>query len=229
MVCCVFTDVDGTFLDPSHQVTPRVKEAFAKAVQDGVKVVFATGRSMESTRQLIGKLGLESIGASPFPGVYSQGCVVYGTGGESNIIYEAVLGKDVVRSIFSFWKLHKDKDLFSLVAYAGNDMYTPLLNANSLELIKYGEKSPVEIGEKDDAFDSLKVNKILYIAQEVPRAKDLRREMELLLGSSVKHTSSVPNLQEVLPLGMQLPCACVHVSGLVMCVCVECSIESQIH
>lgn len=52
----VFIDLDGTLLAPGAQVAPRTAKAIQKVVARGVRVIFATGRPIESVRTLVGSI-----------------------------------------------------------------------------------------------------------------------------------------------------------------------------
>jgi hypothetical protein len=56
----VAVDIDGTLLDPQGKVTPRVREAVAKATAAGVIIVLATGRRYRTSRAIAADLGLST-------------------------------------------------------------------------------------------------------------------------------------------------------------------------
>jgi Cof subfamily protein (haloacid dehalogenase superfamily) len=51
-------DVDGTLLDPTHRLRPRVAEAVRAASAAGMMVSLATGKLLESVRPMLGTLGI---------------------------------------------------------------------------------------------------------------------------------------------------------------------------
>ncbi len=55
-------DIDGTLLNPQHEVTPRVKAAIEAARDKGVAVVLATGRPFLGVQRYLRELGLEKEG-----------------------------------------------------------------------------------------------------------------------------------------------------------------------
>ncbi|WAT00627.1 sugar-phosphatase [Rouxiella chamberiensis] len=55
-------DMDGTLLNPQHEVTPAVKNALAAAVKQGVQVVLATGRPFIGIKRYLQELDLEQAG-----------------------------------------------------------------------------------------------------------------------------------------------------------------------
>ncbi len=56
----VAIDMDGTLLDPSHTLTPRVMHAIARARAQGVQVVLASGRPVSGMAPFLQQLGIES-------------------------------------------------------------------------------------------------------------------------------------------------------------------------
>ena len=50
MIRCIATDMDGTLLTATQQITAENKEAILKAKKQGVEVVVATGRSFQEAR-----------------------------------------------------------------------------------------------------------------------------------------------------------------------------------
>ncbi|MEB5995669.1 sugar-phosphatase [Serratia ureilytica] len=55
-------DMDGTLLDPQHQITPAVKQAIAAARRKGVHVVLATGRPYVGVQDYLRQLDIQGPG-----------------------------------------------------------------------------------------------------------------------------------------------------------------------
>jgi len=51
-------DMDGTLLDPTHSITPRVKQAITRARAHGVQVVLASGRPVAGMAPYLQELGI---------------------------------------------------------------------------------------------------------------------------------------------------------------------------
>lgn len=66
-------DVDGTIVDGTNALSPRVHEAVAALAEAGIAVVVATGRAMPGTMEVIERLGLDDGFA-----VTSNGAIVVG-------------------------------------------------------------------------------------------------------------------------------------------------------
>lgn len=55
----VAIDMDGTLLDPAHNLTPRVKQAIAEARALGVHIVLTSGRPVPGLAPFLQELGIE--------------------------------------------------------------------------------------------------------------------------------------------------------------------------
>ncbi|PFH32840.1 Cof family hydrolase subfamily protein [Besnoitia besnoiti] len=79
----VVTDLDGTFLNSSHGVSQGNIAACRRLRDKHIACVFATGRPHVGTVKCIGPEKLEAMGMpDAYPGVYMNGCVVYGPTGD---------------------------------------------------------------------------------------------------------------------------------------------------
>ena len=55
-------DMDGTLLNPQHEVTPAVKKALSAARDKGVQIVLATGRPFVGVQRYLMELDLQQEG-----------------------------------------------------------------------------------------------------------------------------------------------------------------------
>jgi len=83
-------DMDGTLLNPQHEITPAVKSAIEQATAKGIIVVLASGRPYIGMQKYIAELGLN------IPGQY---CISYNGGlvqraEDGEPILETTLGMD---------------------------------------------------------------------------------------------------------------------------------------
>lgn len=70
----IFTDLDGTLLDSSHQVSPKNKKLMRQALQEGHQIVIASGRPLASVKLLARELELDGKGCYA---IASNGAVLY--------------------------------------------------------------------------------------------------------------------------------------------------------
>jgi Cof subfamily protein (haloacid dehalogenase superfamily) len=52
-------DLDGTLLDPQHQLPPQNRDALHRAHKAGMRIVLCTGRSYPETRPILNQIGLD--------------------------------------------------------------------------------------------------------------------------------------------------------------------------
>ncbi|MBF9000407.1 MULTISPECIES: sugar-phosphatase [Vibrio] len=84
-------DMDGTLLNSQKQISPRTKEAIAKAQQQGIRVVLASGRPIEGIRNQLAELNIASD--SDFV-LYYNGSIVENVGTGEIIHQDIITGKD---------------------------------------------------------------------------------------------------------------------------------------
>jgi Cof subfamily protein (haloacid dehalogenase superfamily) len=89
MIKCIATDMDGTLLSATQQITPENREAILKAKKKGVEVVVATGRSYQEAKFVLEEAGLQ------LPMICVNGAEVRSDEGE--IVSSSPLNKDQAR------------------------------------------------------------------------------------------------------------------------------------
>lgn len=89
MIKCIATDMDGTLLTATQQITPENREAISKAKEKGVEVVVATGRSYQEAKFVLEEAGLK------LPMICVNGAEVRSVEGE--IVSSSPLNKDQAR------------------------------------------------------------------------------------------------------------------------------------
>jgi Cof subfamily protein (haloacid dehalogenase superfamily) len=89
MIKCIATDMDGTLLTATQQITAENREAIIKAKEQGVEVVVATGRSFQEARFVLEESGLK------LPMICVNGAEVRAENGE--IVSSSPLGKSEAR------------------------------------------------------------------------------------------------------------------------------------
>eukprot|EP00741_Cyanophora_paradoxa_P025762 tig00000391_g24859.t1 len=205
-------DMDGTLFNSKHEVSERNREALERAMESGVKVVFATGKTRASTRPLTRRMGLSSL-----PGVFLQGLVVYGP--DEELHYERVLPDEVSERI-----IHMVEHRHTLVAYSNDHILTRKPNDYSYILAKFREPEPISVCSMDirpgrqrfqralapappphgvslyDAVPHLPFHKMLVL-DEPDAISRLRVEMEEAMEGHATCVQAMDNMLEILPLG----------------------------
>ncbi len=93
-------DVDGTLLDPAHRLSPANRAAVRRAVDAGVHVLLASGRSPHALRWVLGALGLDG------PAIGFTGAVTFRLeDGTLRVLAEAPVALDAAETV---WALAAD-------------------------------------------------------------------------------------------------------------------------
>lgn len=97
----IATDVDGTLLDSRMRILDSTVSSIQRAKRKGIIVFPATARSLADMSEILRQHdALECV--SLYPGVYLNGCLAYGPGGESDIIWESCLSEEIVKKVIEW-------------------------------------------------------------------------------------------------------------------------------
>ena len=97
VINAIVSDVDGTLLNSSQELTMRTEVAIARAAACGVPIILATGKSRGPwAKRLIPKLPM------PMPGVFIQGLLTCDADG--TVLESIELDADVTKDVVSFAK-----------------------------------------------------------------------------------------------------------------------------
>lgn len=184
----IAVDVDGTLLDSNHELSPRGEAALRKAIAQGVEVVLATGKTRNSTVQLIEKLGLNAHG------IYLQGVTIYDADGK--IQWQQTLDPAVARQIITF---AEDRG-FSMIAYNGTRMLMRSSNEKIYDgMVKYHEPLPETVGSLQNIINDLPIHKLIALG-EPAAIKALRWQLNQQVGGRARLVQAgVPEMVEILP------------------------------
>lgn len=186
----IVVDLDGTLLNDEHKVSKRNKEAIQKAIEQGVKVILATGKTRTSTESVIAALNLDT------PGVFVQGLILYNADG--SVRQEHTLDSEAARKVIQY----AETKGFDVIAYSGNRLVTKTLTDSVKKITDFGEPTPEAIGSLINHVHTLKVHKLIIVGGNQRQLKALRWQLDQQLGGSVAFTDGgVLTSLEVLPKG----------------------------
>lgn len=188
----IVVDLDGTLLNSQHALSERTEKTLKAAMEQGVKVIIATGKTRGSAKDIIAQLGLTT------PGIYVQGLVVYN--GDGTIRYQKTLDKSLIRKVITF---AEDRG-FSIMAYSGDNILVRSINADIGVVLAYNETHPKEVGPLQNHIESTPINKIIAIKKgEIRKVNALRWQLSMQVeGIGRVMQAGVPDMLEVLPLGI---------------------------
>lgn len=186
----IATDMDGTLLNTSGEVSTENKEALEKADQIGVKIVLSTGRLYKSAHYHSIKLGLNH------PIISSNGALIHDIDG--NVVYENLLSDEKLDKVLN--KLEEYDIYYHL--YTTDSVYSKTLNMDMLKKY-YGDNNGNLIVEavkfedyKDILFKGNKFNKLVCIDTDGEKLRNLKGDLGKIKG--IELTSSWINNIEIM-------------------------------
>lgn len=179
----VAIDLDDTLLKDDLTISPRAKNAIAKAVESGVAVTFATGRMFTSALPFALDLKLD------LPLITYQGALVKYVDGR--VVYHKPLPMYLAKEVVNFLIPYK----YHVNLYVNDELR---MERESPEGHRYANISKVPLHFYDNLYDALsdEPTKILIIAKE-QELDELAADLEQKFGSAVNITKSKPYFLEV--------------------------------
>ena len=195
---CILCDVDGTLTyGQEHSISDRSIQSIREAISHGYMFFPATGRSRFSM-DLVTHGAISEIygGISKTPGVYQQGLMVYGPGGD--LIYEKTLSPEIIATVTTFC----DEQQVSVVAYAGPTIYRREACAVTDTIEKIENIHPVNypVGLDHLYEENIVVHKMIIMAGD-EKLQKLRPALQASIDGVASLTQAVPGMLEVLPFG----------------------------
>jgi Cof subfamily protein (haloacid dehalogenase superfamily) len=187
----VAVDIDGTLLNNEYLMSERNEKVLKEAIDQGIKIILATGKTYASAKLIIERLELKT------PGIYNQGLTVYKSDG--TLDYQKILDPEIARQVITF---AEDRG-FSMVAYSGNRLLARTINPDTEQFhSKYHEPMPDVVGPLQNILGEIPINKILAVKTGEPKKiTALRWQLDKQLNGKIQMTQALPHMLEVLPPG----------------------------
>jgi hypothetical protein len=185
----VVVDLDKTLLNSKHELSERNEKALKAAMEQGVKVVLATGKTRTSAQTVIDRLDLTT------PGIYLQGLTIHNHDG--TISYQKTLDPTLARRIITF---AEDRG-FTVIAYSGEKLLSRAVDEPSFKfLTDHHEPRPEAIGPLQNILDEMTINKLFIIKTgDGRRIRGLRWQLEMQIDGKAKLMQAIDDTVEVLP------------------------------
>eukprot|EP00747_Dinoflagellata_sp_TGD_P066194 gnl/TRDRNA2_/TRDRNA2_154698_c0_seq1.p1 gnl/TRDRNA2_/TRDRNA2_154698_c0~~gnl/TRDRNA2_/TRDRNA2_154698_c0_seq1.p1 ORF type:complete len:352 (-),score=52.23 gnl/TRDRNA2_/TRDRNA2_154698_c0_seq1:230-1195(-) len=174
----VALDVDGTLLDSSHQVHPRVRSAILQTMELGIPVVLSTGRSPAAARSLVNVPGEQALASAG--GVFLGGAIVLDS--SSQILSQVLLPRDSVQSVLSYAEASK----LTAVLVHGDEFWCAKEDAWTNFLITMRDPAPVAVGWDGMVSKSDLVNLVCLMGRRDNLAASEPELHQLLEGSEAQ-------------------------------------------
>ena len=195
-------DLDGTLIDESLTLRPRVVDAIERVRALGITVTIVTGRMFTATRPFAKRLGIES------PVACYQGAAIF-EASNGRLVSETPVPHDVALEIYAFAKSHGLHVQF----YAGDRFFVESINRYSELYARLAMTQPVVVASLPAAFEgrgSTKVN----LVTEPERTPAIAAELRSHLGDRAYVTRSNPEFIEMLHPAVNKGRAFVQVAEL---------------
>jgi Cof subfamily protein (haloacid dehalogenase superfamily) len=152
----IAVDIDGTLENSQHKMTDRTAKALKAAVDKGVRVVLATGKTAIATAEIVKRTGITT------PGIYLQGAAVYNT--DRSIRHQQTLPSEIVRQVVTF---AEDRGFFVMV-YSGTRILVRSLNSGAAKRINQLHTDhndvPFEaVGPLQNILDETPIHKLIIV------------------------------------------------------------------
>ncbi len=186
-------DIDGTLVNTQKDITPATKQAIKRILNEGHRVVLASGRPMPGMRRFERELLLDLMGGYLMA---SNGAkVIDCTTGE--IVYEKFLPSDIVPRIYAYAKNHG----CGLITFLGDNSISAF---EPDEYVKYEARIngiTIRVEKNWPEFVNFDINKCIVTA-DPEKAAVYENELKRLFRDEANVFRSDPYFIEVVPLGV---------------------------
>lgn len=186
----IVIDIDGTLLNSQHQMGERTAARVSAAIEHGIKVILATGKTRTSAEWMIEKLGVET------PGIYLQGLMVYNPDG--TVRHEQALDANIARQVITY---AEDRG-FTMIAYSGKSILMKSVNETGIKFSQtYHEPAPEGIGPLQNILGEMQIHKLMAVKPGDAKAiKALRWQLSMQLDEKAKLVqAAIPDMLEIVP------------------------------
>ena len=194
----VFTDCDGTMLQPDHTLSPAASAMLHTLHSRGVRVVPSTGRARAGpwTESVLAAHPVLQRGS---PGVYINGCSAFTEEGQA--LVSTYLPEAVAERVLRWWRTSAEAAGSGLVAYVGDEALhvpgqRPVSEAALVETLgALGDSPPRAVTELPTA----EVFKMIVLCGDDAAARRWRPLLPPLLAGGAALTQAIPGYLEIVP------------------------------
>ncbi|WP_263078556.1 Cof-type HAD-IIB family hydrolase [Endozoicomonas sp. Mp262] len=186
----VVSDLDGTLLNDSHELSDRSREIIQNLSAKGIKFIFATGRHYLDVDQIRAQLGIDMYL------ITSNGARVHSPGGEEIIRHD--IFPEYVNPLIELGRKYQ-QSVFTSV-YQGSHWY---VEQEHEKLLEYHKDSGFSYTHCDlDGIETTGVQKIFFNTESHEDLLPLAEETMTLYGDKLSMTYSLPTCFEVMAPGV---------------------------
>ena len=192
----VALDMDGTLLDSGVRVPGKNAAALEELKSRGVEVILATGKARPSALLACEKSGLSHLFSENSPGIFLQGLLVHGKGGE--VLDRSFLPPSVVREAFQY----AEEENVACCGFLGDTNVTLRAHPRLTELHeRYYEPESVVVSSVEEIV-AQDVYKILFYGDDAGVIEGkVKPHWERNLPEGARLTRAIPEMLELVPDG----------------------------
>jgi Cof subfamily protein (haloacid dehalogenase superfamily) len=185
----IVTDIDGTLLNSSHELSERNIAALKAAHAQGIKIALATGKTPDAANFVRERIGI------PAYGIYLQGMILVDTDGKT--FSQQTIHPDNLRHIITY---AEDRG-FDMMAYSGSKIMARSITQLMRDLTEpYHEPLPQVAGPLQNILWTTPIHKLVALG-EPRQVTALRWQLNTQLSGKVRLVQAgIPTMLEVLPL-----------------------------
>src|ERR1700722_14054946 len=182
----VALDLDGTLVGSNLTISPRVRDAIARARERGTEVTIVTGRMFAATKPFAQTLGITG------PIVCYQGAAIF-EASTGEVLRETPVRQDVTREVLTWAEEHH----VHAQCYAGDKLYVQQINRFSKRYTDLAKVEPTVVPSLREAFADRPSIKVVLVDDPGPSEQHLAA-LKTLLGERAYLTRSNVDFVEVL-------------------------------
>ena len=186
-------DIDGTLANSQKEITEATKEAIIRIMEEGHKVILASGRPTPGMRKYEKELKLDKYGSYLLS--YNGAKVVESRTGE--IVYQRTLAPTFIPRLYAY---AKEKGC-GLITYLGNEIISAFEPDEFILLESKMNNLPVRHVVNFPRYMEYAFNKCLMTAPP-EQAAEIEKDMQDKFGNSLSIYRSEPFFIEVMPKNM---------------------------
>ncbi len=170
------SDIDGTILGSSNEITPEVKNAIIEANKKGLKIVIATGRMHNATTYITQELKLST------PVISYQGAIIR----DNQKLYQCIsIEKKLAYEIIN--RLRKYEEHINV--YTENDLYVENVSDRLLNYAEVRHINYKKVDRFEDIYDK-EILKIITITNTPEKNNQIKDEMSKIYGNTLNIVKS---------------------------------------
>lgn len=192
-------DMDGTLLNSQSKITEKTAAALKEAIERGVKVFIATGKTRPAVItacQSAGLVGEVGVVSETSPGVFVQGLLVYGQHGK--VVHSQLLSQDVCMKAFQY-SLEEKRPL---LGFSGDRIVTLFDHPLIEHLHTFYMEPKAEVAPSlDHIIKNYQIQKLLFADTAEQVSNVIRPFWTKELGHLARCVQAQDDMLEIIPVG----------------------------